>query len=380
MAGLALLSALPLIGWLVIFPYLWLRGQGAAAVALLRGARGALRRARAKRGAAPALVLFLLAPAIGELLSGSAPPAEFFQPPTFLLLAVLYGGGALLIREVVRARGKGWPSLLALGAAYGIAEEGWMVKSFFDPNWVDLGILGEYGRWGGVNWVWSLHLTLYHAVFSIGIPILLTELAFPGRRHEPWLGTSVRRLLATLFALDILVGFLFLTPYRPPLMPYLLSIALGLGLVRLGLKLPVPPAGAAGGRWAPWALAGLSFSAATLFFLGGWVLPEAGLPPPLTMAFEASLAGGMLWLLRRAMGGWKAPTAYHALGLAAGALGFFILLAPLQEMDPARTDETAGMALVGLATALGLAWLRRRMKRSAWGEAGKAVEPLASAG
>ena len=31
-------------------------------------------------GVPPWLALLLLAPAMGELLSGSAPPAEFFQP------------------------------------------------------------------------------------------------------------------------------------------------------------------------------------------------------------------------------------------------------------------------------------------------------------
>jgi len=41
----------------------------------------------------PALVLFLLSPIVGELLSGSAPPAEFFNPAEFLLLALLYGAG-----------------------------------------------------------------------------------------------------------------------------------------------------------------------------------------------------------------------------------------------------------------------------------------------
>jgi len=38
----------------------------------------------------PALALFLLAPAIGELLSGSAPPAEFFTPFGLLMIVCLY--------------------------------------------------------------------------------------------------------------------------------------------------------------------------------------------------------------------------------------------------------------------------------------------------
>jgi hypothetical protein len=40
----------------------------------------------------------------------------------------------------------------------------------------------------GVNWVWSLELTLYHAEISIAIPILLVELMLPERRDELWVG------------------------------------------------------------------------------------------------------------------------------------------------------------------------------------------------
>ena len=115
----------------------------------------------------PALVLFLLVPAIAELLLGSAPPAEFFNPISFLLLASLYGSGAIIVRELKIRWNKGYVSLFVLGAAYGIIEEGLMVKSFFDPKWMDLGILGIYGRWQGVNWVWVEWLTIYHAIFSI---------------------------------------------------------------------------------------------------------------------------------------------------------------------------------------------------------------------
>jgi divalent metal cation (Fe/Co/Zn/Cd) transporter len=46
-----------------------------------------------------------------------------------------------------------------------------------------------------------------------------------------------------------------------------------------------------------------------------------------------------------------------------GALTFFILLAPLSELDATRPDNTAGMALVGLAAAVFLFWLRRKVRR-----------------
>jgi len=71
----------------------------------------------------PALVLFFLAPAIAELLSGSAPPSEFFNPISFILLASLYGSGALIVRELKVRWNKGYVSMFVLGAAYGIIGE-----------------------------------------------------------------------------------------------------------------------------------------------------------------------------------------------------------------------------------------------------------------
>lgn len=127
----------------------------------------------------PAVVLFFLSPMTAELLTSSSPPAEFFNPFGFVIMAALYGSGAVLARELTVRWRKGWPTLLMLGFAFGIFEEGLMVKSFFDPQWPDLGDLGVYGRWVGVNWVWALNLTLWHAVNSITVPVMLTGLIFP---------------------------------------------------------------------------------------------------------------------------------------------------------------------------------------------------------
>jgi hypothetical protein len=176
------------------------------------------------------LVVFFLAPMIGELLSGSAPPAEFFDPFGLFLMAALYGSGAILIRELRVRWGKGWwPVVLILGAAYGIVEEGLACKSFFDPGWPDLGQLGSYGRWLGVNWVWSLNLTIYYMVFSIVIPILLVELLFPTRRDERWVGRKGMVGFSLLLVADVLFCFAAF-PYRPPLLHVLLTIAVVVAL------------------------------------------------------------------------------------------------------------------------------------------------------
>jgi len=68
------------------------------------------------------------------------------------------------------------------------------------------------------------------------------------------------------------------------------------------------------------------------------------------------------WIVLRlsGSGGW---TQKHQLALSSGALGFFILLGPLQEFDKNRTDNTRGMTFVALAAAVFLLWMARRLKR-----------------
>jgi hypothetical protein len=168
-----------------------------------------------KRGISPTLVLWLLAPVFGEMVSGSTPLNEYINPFSILLLGMLYGSGAVLIRELLVRWGKDWRGLLLLGAAYGIYEEGLMVRSFFDPNWMDLGALGTYGRLGGVNWVWTEHLIIFHAVISIAASITFVEILYPDRRAQSWIGP--RGLMRNLipFVATLPLGAL-LNPYDTP--------------------------------------------------------------------------------------------------------------------------------------------------------------------
>ncbi|MBG0788177.1 MAG: hypothetical protein H0S79_24075 [Anaerolineaceae bacterium] len=155
----------------------------------------------------PALTLLLLAPMTGEILSTSLPPLEFFQFPTMLLQIMLYGCGALLIRELKVRNNLGWLAVFVLGIAYGIYEEGAVVRSFFDPAWMDLGFLGTYGRWIGVNWIWTINLCIFHAVVSIITPLMILDLFYPAYRGTPVLrkGGLIASLIS--FGLMFLVGF-----------------------------------------------------------------------------------------------------------------------------------------------------------------------------
>jgi hypothetical protein len=311
----------------------------------------------------PALVLFFLSPAIGELLSGSAPPVEFFNPLTLLILSALYGSGAILVRECALRWGKRWPTIFTLGLAYGILEEGLMVKSFFDPAWPDLGILGVYGRWAGVNWVWSLFLMIYHAVISIAIPIFLVESIFPERRDEPWVGRRGLIGLSLLLLVDVLFGFLLLTSYRPLAIPCLVALIAAVALFWMARCMPRNWWASEGGASRRPLLFGvLGFFGTLAFFLLHWVLPETGLPVPITMGTAIGLVVLMIWAVGR-MSGHGAWTDEHRLALVSGALLFFILLAPLAEVDKTRLDNPAGMTLIGLGALAFLLWMRASTRR-----------------
>ncbi|MBO0779969.1 MAG: hypothetical protein J2P37_14190 [Ktedonobacteraceae bacterium] len=150
------------------------------------------------------LALIVIAPLVAEVFSGSTP---ITQPGLLLVDLLIYGPGALLIRELVRRRQRGWASILLLGVAYGFIEEGLALQSLFNPHY------GTVALWGarvfGVNWVYtSVVITWIHPVWSVAIPIALTELLFPAQRERHALG--VFGLVVTFVWYALGVGLLFL--------------------------------------------------------------------------------------------------------------------------------------------------------------------------
>jgi len=303
----------------------------------------------------PALVLFFLAPAIGELLSGSSPPLEFFNPISLLFLSSLYGGGAIVVRELKVFWKKDFRAIILLGAAYGILEEGLLVKSFFDPNWVDLGILGVYGRWLDVNWVWAEMLTIYHSIFSISIPIVLVELAYPERRLENWVSKRALKLLTAILAFDTVIGYFFLTNYLPPLPHYLTAFTVMSLIVYLAYKLPAQKDKVNKKKGDPRILFIVGLTGSTCFFLLFWAGPHIIDHPIILMISGILLVFGIFKFLKRF--DWNNHTSdLNRLAVVSGALSFPIFLSFLQE------PNAKGMAFVGLATIFGLLLLRRRVK------------------
>ncbi|OGO21655.1 MAG: hypothetical protein A2144_11780 [Chloroflexi bacterium RBG_16_50_9] len=85
--------------------------------------------------------------------------------------------------------------------------------------------------------------------------------------------------------------------------------------------------------------------------------------PPIVLFFLSPAIGELL-------SGSSPPAEFFSpFGLTLMALTFFILFAPVQELSKrTRPDNTAGMALVGLAALVLLTWLYRKTRRRLQGE------------
>jgi len=318
-------------------------------------------------GVPPWLVLLLLAPAMGELLSGSSPPTEFFQPFGFTVLVALYGCGALVCRELKVRWRKGVGTLMLLGCGYGVLEEALMVASFYNPSWMDLGVLGGFGRALGVNWVWAVELTIYHALFSVVTPVLLVELAYPSRKSTPWLTERQLKIVAAALLLDVGAGFILfgtMLGYWPPAVQYLLGVAATLGFVYAARRLPSDWARRGAGPMRRPAFYTAVSLVATLAsgLVFGWLptLSDGFLHPLLVCVVGVTLVYGVV----RYLAGfeWRKARRSQLMGLVSGPVLFFILVSPLQELDASRPDDTSGMIIVGATflLLLTLLWLKIR--------------------
>lgn len=145
-----------------------------------------------------AVGLFLISPLVAEFLLGDLPITALAG---LFVMAPLYGGGALLIREVCRHAGWGWPSMTTLALAYGAIEEGLVTQSLFNPDYAGKHLLvpGHIALLG-IGASWTVFVLTLHMVWSIGVPIAAVELlASPERRTAPWLGRLGVIVTAALF-------------------------------------------------------------------------------------------------------------------------------------------------------------------------------------
>lgn len=289
---------------------------------------------------APVFVLAVLATFIGEVLFGATPVTRLGG---LLVVTPLYGGGAVLIRELARRRGSGWIRIMLLAGAYAIVEEGLALQSMFNPNLFNAGLVG--GTVLGVNWIWVEWTIGYHIVWSIAIPILLTELLFPARRTEPWLGRAGLSVAGIVYAVGaVALSAIFRLVVAPDFRASaILLIGAGVvaaGLAALALLWPVSqaettPAGSVPNVRSPWLVGLVTFVAAAAWFalLDLPHMFRSGALVLVPILTELALAAGFAALIRRWSGSDHASMDLHRLALASGALlvsmlvGFFFVTA-----------------------------------------------------
>lgn len=273
------------------------------------------------------LYFVLLAALLPEAITGSTPPQAWLNPIQALLNFWLYGTGVLVVREVSLRWKTGWPGILLLGAAYGIVEEGLAVTTFFNPTLPQLGVLGWYGRDLGVNWLWAVWLSTFHAIVSIAIPIFLMEWHWPslkGTRILSDRGLYVTIALLGLATLTINAMVHLYSPYQEAGPEYVAAL-IAIGLLAYAAK------HGASRWWTRLPVTGEPFTVRSCFvvgfaFIGASFLVYAGGPalgglPLISLAEGLLLAFLSLLVLRRVVGRPESEVLFFA--FVAGVIGFF---------------------------------------------------------
>jgi hypothetical protein len=306
----------------------------------------------------PALILAFLSPLVAEFLLGDqylAGPPSFKQLGMLLEFVALYGCGALLIREVARRTGHGWPTMLTLALAFGVIEEGLLTQSLFNPDYVGVHLL-SYGFIPalGIAGPWTVFVLTLHVVWSIATPIALVE-ALSGNR-EPWLKRSFGVVIALYvvgalgtFAISYAFGSHFLA--SPMQMTTAAVIAAALAVAAFTL-FRTPSQADTGSNWLGLAI-GLVASGAFQLIRD---LPDHALNPWLMVTILLGLEALVVVAVRI----WRPGT----FGLAAGALLTYCWLGMLTAKDSGTGAIVEQSVLVALAVGLLLSRVRPR-ERSA---------------
>ena len=266
---------------------------------------------------AAVIVLALLSPMIAEYLSGSM---SFAQLAALPVTVAMYGGGVILIRELVRRTGRGWPSILLLGLAYALIEEGIADQSLFNPHFLNLRLLDPgYVPALGIGVPWTFYVLAIHVIWSIAVPIALAEGLFASRRSEPWLGRMGVAIAILVYAAGVaLITVYFAKTFFATTAQIAASATGVVVLVFTAFALPRMQPKTAGPAPRTWIVGLAGFIATSAFVvlygqgvrLWPWPIVAGGMAALLTLMLVLSFA-----VSRRS--GWRP---LHTTVLAGGAL------------------------------------------------------------
>lgn len=310
----------------------------------------------------PIVGLLLLAPVSAEYLIGYdssvADPAALLGG--LVILAPLYGGPALLIREVAARTGRGWPTILALSFAAGLLQAGIIDQSLFNPDYRAIPYWSDMREPSFVPFLGTSGYMVYgflvgHMVQSFAAPIALVEALFPGSSRRPWLGKPGMVLVAGAYGLSALAVFQWHVEEERWVAPSHLVVGAAVVVVALIVaavtirspkREPLTPPGVV-------AVATLSlvpFAVAAVLPTDWWGVAAAGV----TLVG----LGGLIWR-------WSAHSAWsmrHVVAVAAAPLvvnaAVAFVAVPLGDVPTTAKLVANSLFAMGLAALLGTAFRR----------------------
>ncbi|GAA5184447.1 hypothetical protein GCM10023322_25930 [Rugosimonospora acidiphila] len=316
------------------------------------------------RRLAPVFTLFFLAPLIAEFFLGDFPIVLL---PLIVALAPMYGGGALLIREVVRRTHRGWPTMVTLALAFGVLEEGLLTQSLFNPNYTDDHLLDPgFVPLLGIGIPWTVFVLSLHTIWSISTPVAIVEESSLDRRTEPWLGRVGLWVTAALFVVGSVITFAISYGNGKHFIakPGQLAVSAALVVVLVVVAFLLPRPGSAVPREAtapnPWLVFVIALATGGLF-MGGILVDVVWLGVTF-MLLALAIAGYLVgtWSRRSGWGRW------HRFALACGALFTYSWHAFLMGSSKSTAELVVNLISYSLYAlgALAIAWLAvRRIRR-----------------
>ncbi len=318
----------------------------------------------------PVLALVLLGPLLGEVISGATRFSYLFA---YVPEVMMWGCGALLLRDIVRRWGGTWRSMLPLALALSVWEEFLVQQTSLAPfPWP--GAVNGYGRYAGVNWAYFLFMLAFESVTITLVPVRLVELLFPRHAARPWLDRRGLAVAGTVFLLGSSVAwYLWIKVARvqvfhaPDYVPHpalfgagALAIVL---LFALGSRLRrIPPRGATRAPAPLIALGAATLLAAPWYALMALVFVPWPRPPALWIPVAGALAWSLLTLALAAR--WSRASGWGERHDAAVVLGVALVCGAAGYLGSAtwpRQDVLFKAALDAAALA-GLLALQRRVR------------------
>ncbi|MGC5531693.1 hypothetical protein [Streptomyces sp. SR-10] len=334
--------------------------------------------ARTRIGAAVGLLL--LSPICAEYLIGYdqiiSNPLDMLTG--LLVLGPLYGTVAVLIREVARRTGRGWPTMVLLSAAFGLIQAGVIDQSLFNPDFVDEASwdddrLPTFAAGLGVSVKHVVGFVGGHVIWSFCAPIGVVESCVPRIADRPWLGRVGITVMIVLYGLGALVIFKehskqFLA--KPAQFGTVGLIALGLAVAAFAIPRRFPRRGAdgrggggrdegsrgSGGRVPPaWAV-----GCGAVVLMGAHQLSSPGWGGVALNVAALVLAGGaLLWWSGRPDWGPAHVLAVCGAALVVNAALSFVV-EPLGDTSPVVKYGANVVLMVVVLLLLGWAWRRLR--------------------